>query len=305
MRIHRIETDFSWQTATTDADGVARFPDVINGRYRIAGYRALSSAERANAPGGELAFGGGTVSGVSDGREVTIELGSTRAPGLVISEVYATAPTVTETTYDYHYYFEIYNNSGTSEFLDGMLFGSTLGIIPIDVAIDPCVAKDAWMNTPEGLWAHFIHRFPGSGSEYPIGPGETVLVALDAIDHSAVVASLPDLSAADFELSGSSDVDNPAVPNLPEVGIGRFGGGHGLRFFIGHTLFLAASADPSAFQQATRRSRGSPTPTFNSYRQVFSSMFWRPKTMTLLRNSSSPHASRGYIRTSTDWVAGS
>lgn len=251
VRIHRIGTDFAWETAPTDANGVARFPDAVNGRYRIAGYRPLTDGETATA-GGVLAFGGGLIASVADGGEVSVELGPSQEPGLVISEVYATAPFVAETNYDFHYYFELYNNSDQTVFLDGMLFGSTLGLGMNESEIDPCSAQESWLNESRGVWAHFLNQFPGGGTSHPLAPGEIATVALDAIDHGAVVPGLPDLSGADFEMLGSGDVDNPSVPNLTEVGIGTFPGGHGLRFFIGHNLFIAEAVDPGSLERATR-----------------------------------------------------
>ncbi|HIE10165.1 MAG TPA: hypothetical protein EYP62_00955, partial [Kiritimatiellae bacterium] len=55
--------------------------------------------------------------------------------------------------------------------------------------------------------------FPGSGTDYPVAPGEFVVIAADA-DSSDGFA--PDLGVlADWECyAGSGDFDNPTVPNL-------------------------------------------------------------------------------------------
>jgi len=57
------------------------------------------------------------------------------------------------------------------------------------------------------------------------------------------------MSHADFELFGSADVDNPDVPNVVEIGVEPFQLGHGLRFFVGHTLFIAERVDPAALDR--------------------------------------------------------
>ena len=44
--IHRIGTDFQWETAVTDAGGTARFPSATRGFYRVAARRVLSEQER-------------------------------------------------------------------------------------------------------------------------------------------------------------------------------------------------------------------------------------------------------------------
>jgi hypothetical protein len=74
------------------------------------------------------------------------------------------------------------------------------------------------LNDPDAIWSTSGWQFPGSGREHPIQPGETVVIALQAQDHSHVHWSLPDLSGADFELEDPGGADNPAAPNLLPVG---------------------------------------------------------------------------------------
>jgi len=248
VRIHRFGTDFAWETVLTDALGVARFPDAIAGRYRVAAYRPLTGSEVAQVGGAARAFGDGFIMDVGGSTEATLRLNPTQPGSLVISEVYATAPFVAEVNYDFHMFFELYNNSDQTIFLDGLIFGTTLGLPEIDATFT-CAESEPLRNDPDGVWAHFLHRFPGSGGEHPLAPGGVAVVALDAVDHSMVDSRFPDLSGADFELFGSADVDNPDVPNLPEVGVEPFQLGHGLRFFIGRTLFLAKGVDISTLER--------------------------------------------------------
>ena len=44
-------------------------------------------------------------------------------------------------------------------------------------------------------------------------------MATDAIDHRTFHPDLYDLSGADFEFIGSSDVENPGVPNMINIGV--------------------------------------------------------------------------------------
>jgi len=66
---------------------------------------------------------------------------------------------------------------------------------------------------------------------------------MDAIDHSEYLAGLPDLTDADFELLGSADVDNPAVPNMADIGLEYSRRGHGMEMWVGMTLFLSQPVD--------------------------------------------------------------
>ncbi|WP_419164693.1 DUF4876 domain-containing protein [Candidatus Palauibacter sp.] len=171
-----------------------------------------------------------------------------RVGSLVISEVYAPGTFVAELRYNFHMYFELYNNSDRTVFLDGLTFGRS-DLIDIAAPVASCAESARFRKDPDGIWAVFLHRFPGSGGEYPLVPGDAVVVALDAIDHSVVDPRFPDLSNADFELLGSGDVDNPAVPNLVEIGLRSWPHGHGMLFYNGHSLFIANEVDTASLQR--------------------------------------------------------
>ena len=64
---------------------------------------------------------------------------------------------------------------------------------------------------------------PGNGEDHPVQPGEKLVIAFTAINHSEVVNGeiaydhAVDLSGADFEVyygPDANDVDNPSVPNV-------------------------------------------------------------------------------------------
>ena len=250
MRAHRIGTDFAWETAVTDARGTAYLPQLVSGRYRVAVYRPLTDAESAQV-GVSVLASGRILEVAGAGTEQTMELVPNRM-GLVISEVYGpgTGPWV-GFSYNFHMYFELYNNSDRTVFLDGLTFGRAQ-LIDIAAPHESCAESARFRKDPDGIWAQFLHRFPGSGGQYPLGPGEAVVVALDAIDHSVVHPDFPDLSNADFELLGFGDVDNPAVPNLVEIGLRSWPHGHGLLFYNIHSLFIANEVDPASLERAVR-----------------------------------------------------
>ena len=250
VRAHRIGTDFAWETAVTDEQGNAYLPQLVSGRYRVAVYRPLTDGESAQA--GVSALASGRILDVGGaGTEQTMELVPNQTESLVISEVYAPATFVAEFRYNFHMYFELYNNSDRTVFLDGLTFGRSQ-LINIAAPFASCAESARFRKDPDGIWAVFLHRFPGSGGQYPLGPGEVVVVALDAIDHSVVDPRLPDLSDADFELLGFGDVDNPAVPNVVEVGLRNWFDGHGLLFYVGQSLFIANEVDPASLERVVR-----------------------------------------------------
>ena len=251
VRAHRIGTDFAWETAVTDEQGNAYLPQLVSGRYRLAAYRPLTDEESAQA--GVSALASGRIVDIGGaGTEQIMELVPNRA-GLVISEVYAPSTGVPRWgfSYNFHMYFELYNNSDRTVFLDGLTFGRAQ-LIDIATPHESCAESARFRKDPDGIWAQFLHRFPGSGGQYPLGPGEAVVVALDAIDHSVVHPDFPDLSNADFELLGFGDVDNPDVPNVVEVGLINWFHGHGLLFYNIHSLFIANEVDPASLERAVR-----------------------------------------------------
>lgn len=68
-----------------------------------------------------------------------------------------------------------------------------------------------------------MYRIPGDGNTYRVAPGQMILIADNAMDHTAANANSFDLSTADFEWydvsssAGATDVDNPDVPNLDKL----------------------------------------------------------------------------------------
>jgi hypothetical protein len=243
VRVHRIGTDFRWQTVLADSSGEARFPNLIQGRYRVAGYRVLSDEEAAQVGNQKRAFGDGYIVYVGEARAQTLQLAPDRRGGLLLGELYGTAPYVWDApNYNFAFYLELYNNSDTTIYLDGMILGWGYWY-DWELPEYPCASTVAFRNDPEGVWSMMHHRFPGSGAEYPLAPGEIALVAVDAIDHSQIHPRLPDLSQADFELLGPSDVDNPAVPNLPDIGLEYERRGHGMLPWTNRNFFISESVE--------------------------------------------------------------
>ena len=68
-----------------------------------------------------------------------------------------------------------------------------------------------------------MYRIPGNGNTYRVAPGQALLIADNAMDHTQANANSFDLSTADFEWydvsssAGATDVDNPDVTNLDKL----------------------------------------------------------------------------------------
>jgi hypothetical protein len=210
------ETD----TALTDLTGWVRFTGLIEGRYRVSAVRILSEGERAATGLTEVyALGGGTSAVVlraDDSLRITARTG--RRGSLTITEIrhgQAVYPGIG--SYPFSFFIEVYNNGNTTAYLDGLLLG--YGWFKYLDNVPPFSCADyAGFVDPEGLWAEYIFRFPGSGQQYPLPAGGVAVIATDAIDHSAAVPNEPNLARAQFEFVGEADVDNPSAANMLTVG---------------------------------------------------------------------------------------
>jgi hypothetical protein len=221
VRVHLMKEPYDssyWHEAVGDSTGVATFTDLLAGLYEVEIVRQLTTAETAS---------GGGVRVVAGGRRLAIPLSQTAdvtvAPdgrgALVFEEVMLLAPAY----YGDARYFEIYNNTDTTIYLDGKLLGVAWDFIS-DFPYWPCAQTEPVRNDPLGIWTTRVMRFPGQGREYPLEAGQLALVARTAIDHRLGYPELYDLTEADFEmggvsLGGGSSADNPDVPNLEDIGL--------------------------------------------------------------------------------------
>ncbi len=249
VRVHRLGTEFRWQTALTDSAGEASFPDLIRGRYRLAAYRALTEEEAVQLGSRRRVFADGRILDVSGPRTTTLNLAPERGGALLISELYGTSPRTAEVQWEYQHYLEIYNNSETTIYLDGKILGQAYRY-DTDIPPSTCEVTEPFRNDPDGVWAAFFHQFPGAGAEFPLAPGGIAVVAMDAVDHSRIHPSFPDLTHADFELLGPADVDNAAVPNMRDIGLDYDRRGHGLTLWVGETFVLSEAVDIATLTHA-------------------------------------------------------
>lgn len=90
---------------------------------------------------------------------------------------------VTVTPYDMAYdsYIKIHNPTKRTLYLDGYALASSVfgSNAPLSLSKEDLAIKEKVLATKS------IAMFPGSGQEYPIKPGESVLIAAQAVNHKA------------------------------------------------------------------------------------------------------------------------
>jgi hypothetical protein len=240
------------KSGRTDSLGRLALDSVVAGTYWVTVDRRLSSAEIARLIGSPSVDGFVTRQRLLLGSaDATLLVGTpTSRRGSLLVSGWAFQPGYYGVdSYDFGGFLELFNSSDTTVFLDGVLTaeGSAQGIETQPVS---CAENLRLLQTPDGIWARNFDRFPGRGRDYPLGSGKTVVIATDAIDHRPLFKNAIDLSHADFEYRGSSDVDNPGVPDM--INLGPFAAfyGHGTFFSsVSAVVALVRPSDIDAFKR--------------------------------------------------------
>ncbi|MDO4695863.1 DUF4876 domain-containing protein [Porphyromonas sp.] len=136
--------------------------------------------------------------------------------GFVIEEVFFTS-TYTKDGKQYFgskdQYIKIYNNSNEVLYADSLAFVVSEFMTINDTEYRPNILDKA-------IPVEAVYVIEGDGDDHPIQPGQHIVIANDAIDHTKVNENSADLSKANFEWFDKfdnpkiQDVDNPDVPNL-------------------------------------------------------------------------------------------
>lgn len=219
--------DGSVKTANTDNNGNALFTDVLPGTYTIAASRSLSETEAQSLTGINSAV---TLSGVQNNAVVVsgqnptfvIQLQGSAIGNLLIKEVYYTGSrTPSSGTYFSDQFVEIYNNATDTIYLDSLCIGDAYGNSGL---INPSSQPTPFANDQQHVYLSSIWQIPGTGKQYPLAPGSSIIIAQDGVNHQDPTlnpASPVDLSAADWETYNerpdNRDADAPGVPNLRRV----------------------------------------------------------------------------------------
>ena len=136
---------------------------------------------------------------------IPLELIFEGAP-IVFSEIYASGPPGAG-LYFFDRYIEFFNQTDSTLYLDGLVVARVYASAFLGLN---------FIDDPEFIHSKTVWKFPGTGTDYPIEPGQFIICAVDAIDHRVNAPESFDHRGADFEFykPDAPDIDNPNVPNM-------------------------------------------------------------------------------------------
>lgn len=145
---------------------------------------------------------------VKDNQKLDLKVSGLKQSPLVFSEIYycGSAP-----FYFRDQFYEIYNNSEETVYLDGLHFATLTPTIATTVLpVWPAEDGDKY------VYGDRVWKIPGNGRDFPLLPGESINIAQFAANHklSQYNPDSPiDCSTAEFEFN----MDNPNFPNQPAL----------------------------------------------------------------------------------------
>lgn len=125
-----------------------------------------------------------------------IQLTSSKLSFIIIKEIYySCCYDNTGKEYMKDNYISLYNNSDETVWLDSLCIGTVAPLVANTIS--------PWLTyCPDSLAISFIGwQFPGSGNDYPLLPGETTTIAVNAVNHTGDQYNHPnsiDLSKANW-----------------------------------------------------------------------------------------------------------
>lgn len=186
---------------------VITIPEIEEGNYNIAAKGAISFLKDGIAGTTDFEVSNTNVLLSEKSNSLKLAVNSFQAEGgFVISEIFFTGTTTPENKpYSNDQYMVITNNS------DVTLYADSIAILQSEFQ-----TNDKQDYTPDLMSSdfsvNFVFMIPGSGTTVPVAPGQSLLVAINAINHVENNPNSFDLSGADYEF-----FDESSNPNYTDV----------------------------------------------------------------------------------------
>ncbi len=201
--------------AKTDDNGEVLFSSVEPGFYSVT----ISHSFRS----GNITYQYNGLKNIEifDNKTESVKVKESTAGAFVIKEVYYSGSTTPAgKAYYGDQYLEIFNNTPETQYADGISLleheSSGTGV-------------NMWSKIQDSIVVKMVWTIPGNGTQVPVAPGKSIVIAQDGINHRDDPKGNPsspvNLGNADFEFYVSrisnKDIDSPSVPNLIEDLFGK------------------------------------------------------------------------------------
>ncbi|MBQ9201589.1 MAG: DUF4876 domain-containing protein [Bacteroidales bacterium] len=217
--------------------------NLVAGTYTFTGF---ASSDEFNFNGTQRVI-------VSEDTETSVVLtpSAKQASGIIFKEIYSYG---VASWYFKDAFYELVNNSDEVQYLDGII----LACVDRGFGSDRTDWMDEEGNIPADFYplANYVMQFPGNGTEHPVQPGESILIAAQAYNHNTydeetqtgrqlgendAESPAGDLSKADWQLWIPTQETNYYNPSIPTLNVISNQGG-GIMFMpavFGQPLLLA------------------------------------------------------------------
>lgn len=212
LNIEILEINTGVTTSKTIENSNVHSLELPKGSYKITVNGEIVSQSNETLTVG----GGANVDIVNTVENVNIDLYvKSFNNDFIIEEVFFTGVKTPEgKNYNSSRYFKLTNNTDQVLFADQLIIGQSNFLTTVDNNV-----------TPYAITEYFpvkgVMVLPGSGQQYPVQPGDFIVIADNAIDHNSISSTAFNLSNADFEFPNDNptlgNVDNPSVPNVDVI----------------------------------------------------------------------------------------
>lgn len=211
------------QTAETNAAGIATFEELVPGPYAFSATLSIKgerAAELTGSPAPRTLNANLPLQNLDrpPAEAIELQLNVAAAGTFVIKEVYYTGSETPEgDTYFRDQFIEIYNNTDELLYADELYIASIYGA---SGQINPNTEPTPFQDNQDAAYASNVWRVPGGGTDVPVEPGESLVIAQHGIDHAddpdGNPASPVNLGDADFEMytGREQDIDVAGVPTM-------------------------------------------------------------------------------------------
>jgi len=194
----------------TNQNAQVQFSSVEPGFYSVTISHSFKSGTKTHYYNGQKNID------ILGNKTETVKVRESLFGAFVIKEVYFSGSTTPAGKIYYaDQYLEIFNNTSEIQYADG---------ISVLLHESNNTGLNMWANINDTIVAETIWTIPGNGTQVPVEPGKSIVIAQDGINHRDDPNGNPlspvNLGDADFEFYAykpkTTDIDSPTVPNLIE-----------------------------------------------------------------------------------------